>query len=389
VNGFHLITDGNLTYQYNNAFGNNGSDVLTIVPDATNISRDPQYSDTTMFDYHLSLHSGSVDAGDPAGNDPDGSVADQGAFGGPSALLPGPDYVQNLVAVASSDTTITISWDGRTPEGMDLYAIYSDTTSGFTPDESNFIGTIDASTSVYQDHPVEGCRYYRVSYLDPDGYMSGYSNEASECTAGPDLIPPTVSVTYPNGGESFEPGDTVNVQWTADDNRGVDSVSIYYSENAGTDFTLLASGEANDLIFEWIAPDISSDSCVVRVVAYDTGLLTGEAVSDSLFTVRAVATGDELPAVTWALSQNFPNPFNPVTTIRYDVRAGGGQVSLRVFDVSGRLVRTLVDGHEVEGSKAVTWNGTNDRGQSVASGIYFYRMAAPGFTETKKMVLLR
>jgi hypothetical protein len=91
----------------------------------------------------------------------------------------------------------------------------------------------------------------------------------------------------------------------------------------------------------------------------------------------------------YALGQNVPNPFNPSTTVYYDVPAGGGNVSMRVYDVSGRLVRTLVDGHQSEGSRSVTWDGTGDRGQSVASGIYFYRMSAPGFTETKKMVLLR
>jgi hypothetical protein len=91
----------------------------------------------------------------------------------------------------------------------------------------------------------------------------------------------------------------------------------------------------------------------------------------------------------FALRQNAPNPFNPSTTIYYDVPSGGGNVSLRVYDVSGRLVRTLVDGHETEGSKSITWDGTGDRGQSIASGIYFYRMSAPGFNETKKMVLLR
>ncbi len=91
----------------------------------------------------------------------------------------------------------------------------------------------------------------------------------------------------------------------------------------------------------------------------------------------------------YSLGQNVPNPFNPSTTVYYDVPSGGGNVSLRVYDVSGRLVRTLVDGHETEGSKSVTWDGTGDRGQSAASGIYFYRMSAPGFTETKKMVLLR
>jgi hypothetical protein len=89
----------------------------------------------------------------------------------------------------------------------------------------------------------------------------------------------------------------------------------------------------------------------------------------------------------FALHQNVPNPFNPATTIRYDVPAGGGRVTLRVYDVKGRLVRTLVDGHDNEGVKQVSWYGRNDRGSQVATGVYFYRMTAPGFETTKKMVL--
>jgi hypothetical protein len=102
-------------------------------------------------------------------------------------------------------------------------------------------------------------------------------------------------------------------------------------------------------------------------------------------------TGAGTPGVPdeYALGQNVPNPFNPTTTIQYDVPDGGGAVTLRVYDVSGRLVRTLVDGRQTPGSKSVVWNGTNDGGQGVASGIYFYRMTAPGFSSTRKMVLLR
>ena len=95
-----------------------------------------------------------------------------------------------------------------------------------------------------------------------------------------------------------------------------------------------------------------------------------------------------IPA-TFALGQNVPNPFNPATVIRYDVPAGGGDVSLRIYDVGGRLVRTLVDGVETPGEKSVTWNARNDRGHRVASGVYFYRLTAPGFEMTKKMVLLQ
>jgi hypothetical protein len=102
-------------------------------------------------------------------------------------------------------------------------------------------------------------------------------------------------------------------------------------------------------------------------------------------------TGAPIPVIpqSFALYQNVPNPFNPSTTIAYDVPAGGGKVTLRVYDVAGRLVRTLVDGTQPAGQKTVGWDGANGAGKRAASGVYFYRMTAPGFTQTRKMVLLQ
>ena len=74
---------------------------------------------------------------------------------------------------------------------------------------------------------------------------------------------------------------------------------------------------------------------------------------------------------------------------RYDVPEGGGRITLRVYDVAGRLVRTLVDEVESAGEKSVTWDGRNSHGSRVATGVYFYRMTAPGFEMTKKMVMLQ
>jgi hypothetical protein len=91
----------------------------------------------------------------------------------------------------------------------------------------------------------------------------------------------------------------------------------------------------------------------------------------------------------FALHQNTPNPFNPTTLIRYDVPGSGGHVTLRIYDVTGRLVRTLVDGPHTAGEKRVIWYGQDNWGNHVATGVYFYRMTTPGFTTTKKMVLLR
>jgi hypothetical protein len=88
------------------------------------------------------------------------------------------------------------------------------------------------------------------------------------------------------------------------------------------------------------------------------------------------------------LSQNYPNPFNPSTTIEYAV-GEGSRVSLQVYNVSGQLVATLVDRNQVPGEYAVEWNGMSADGRRAASGVYFYRLEAAGFTQTQKMVLLK
>jgi hypothetical protein len=101
-------------------------------------------------------------------------------------------------------------------------------------------------------------------------------------------------------------------------------------------------------------------------------------------------TGIDSPDIPRAkyLSQNHPNPFNPSTTIAFGLDEPA-DMTLVIYDVAGRVVRTLVEGPQPVGEKRVTWNGIDDRGGRVATGVYFYRMTAPGFEMTKKMVLLQ
>jgi hypothetical protein len=95
-----------------------------------------------------------------------------------------------------------------------------------------------------------------------------------------------------------------------------------------------------------------------------------------------------VPAMS-ALHQNHPNPFNPTTTLTFDV-ARDGNVTVQIYDISGRLVRTLVDEQRPAGRHEVVWHGRNNRGAIVTSGVYFYRMTSPGFTsQTRKMLLLK
>jgi flagellar hook assembly protein FlgD len=90
----------------------------------------------------------------------------------------------------------------------------------------------------------------------------------------------------------------------------------------------------------------------------------------------------------YRLSQNYPNPFNPSTSIQFDIPKEG-HVVLKVYDMLGREVVTLVDDEVEAGSFDVTWNGTGDNGQVLPSGIYFYRIMTGEFVQTKKMVYMR
>ncbi len=90
----------------------------------------------------------------------------------------------------------------------------------------------------------------------------------------------------------------------------------------------------------------------------------------------------------FVLEQNFPNPFNPSTTLRYELPEDG-LVNVTIYDMMGRQVSTLVSSHQTAGYKSVIWDATNDYGKPVSAGIYLYQIQAGEFVQTKKMVLLK
>jgi flagellar hook assembly protein FlgD len=91
---------------------------------------------------------------------------------------------------------------------------------------------------------------------------------------------------------------------------------------------------------------------------------------------------------TYILSQNYPNPFNPSTTI-FLYLPENGDIELDIYSVLGRKVKTLAIGYYAKGSYNFDWNGRNDRGITLSSGIYIYTLKTPNNILSKKMVLLR
>jgi flagellar hook assembly protein FlgD len=88
------------------------------------------------------------------------------------------------------------------------------------------------------------------------------------------------------------------------------------------------------------------------------------------------------------LRQNYPNPFNPTTNIEYSIPIKG-VVKLRIFDILGRSVATLVDEVQDAGAYHTTWTGKTNNGVAISSGVYFYRLESGSFSKTERMLLLK
>ncbi len=157
---------------------------------------------------------------------------------------------------------------------------------------------------------------------------------------------------------------------------GADQIDIAI---LGTDVSIGGSGEVARLTFQTTSEQYGVD--------FASAALRGIENEDLDARLEGYEASGSIPTV-FRLVQNSPNPFNPVTKVAYHVPSES-RVTIRVFDVTGRLVTTLVDGVVEPGRHAAVWNGTNDAGESVGSGVYFCTMETPDFRGSHKMMLLK
>ena len=150
--------------------------------------------------------------------------------------------------------------------------------------------------------------------------------------------------------------------------------------------------DGQEVLLEAIDNCPTSSNCPSRLVVSDA---TGSALSanfhEAAWTVGSdsfVLDNDSVAPISYSLSDNYPNPFNPSTVIEYSI-AEPSFVNLAIYDASGRIVRTLVSESKVADSYSLTWDGTNDSGVQVSAGMYLYKINAGSFTETKKMLLVK
>ena len=126
----------------------------------------------------------------------------------------------------------------------------------------------------------------------------------------------------------------------------------------------------------------SSDSFVIAAT-HGRGLF-----STTGFAAQASVQEEFLTPEKFVLHQNYPNPFNPTTTIKYELYQSS-QVTISVYDMLGRFVKTLVNSTQEPGIKTIQWDATNEQGNRVSAGVYIYKLKAGDFMETKEMILLK
>ncbi|MCK4236430.1 MAG: T9SS type A sorting domain-containing protein, partial [Candidatus Krumholzibacteria bacterium] len=200
---------------------------------------------------------------------------------------------------------------------------------------------------------------------------SGYSVD--------NLIPPVPTglvVAYNTGSGNL-------LTWDRSGEPDVDSFRVYRGESDGF---VPATDNLVKAVIDTFWLDTVPEGwryCYKVTAVDDAGNESAPASPSSTTEAETQATPEP-----FALHQNIPNPFNPITTIRFDVPKRG-RVRLAVYDVQGRLVRVLLDGEVDAGSRELVWNGKDVGGRNVSSGVYFYSLETPGFTQSRKMILMR
>jgi hypothetical protein len=145
--------------------------------------------------------------------------------------------------------------------------------------------------------------------------------------------------------------------------------SIVEGVRSGEEFYLAVNGVPTNETFVWTKPGDN-----IEIIA---GLTAKDGTGE-----------EELLPGAYSLSQNYPNPFNPSTTINFSVPAAT-KARVEIYNILGNRVATIFDGVAQAGDNTVVWDGNNEAGEAAATGIYFYRLTADNFVETKKMTLMK
>lgn len=262
----------------------------------------------------------------------------------------------------------------------------------------SYVGTFENSTFLFVNSSITPFWPYQSTNLAHDHScllaVDSYFEYEPEAMEGA-----LVMVTAIDSLSDDTIGATIDILGSAWIDAGLHSLitfdryKLYWCLDGDSVWTLIEESTDmihNDILASWNTSGLSASK-------YDLRLTIWNSAEDSLTAfgdITLLSTGieetqsSELKVESAGLFQNYPNPFNPQTTISYQLPAKTN-IILKIYDLLGREVRTLVDKNQLGGHHLAVWDGTDDLGREVTSGIYFCKLKADNFSQTKKLLLLR
>ena len=253
---------------------------------------------------------------------------------------------------------------------------------------------VSTSTANFERIPMNGypAGWYNVRVYGVPGATSPfYSITVNPSQNGT----PAIAVLHPPAGNTYIPETGVyTATWTASDPEGNETwVDVYVNTSPvldGNEMFLLSSqstpGAQGLYVINPAGLPLNTYYVYARIT--DGGTVAGDWSSGTFTILPLTGVAEIVEASAWRLLPTAPNPFNPHTLLRLQVRHES-HVSWRIFDARGAVVRTLQNGPLSQGVHARTWDGRDDRGRAVASGTYYMKVEANGFTGRQKLTLLR
>ncbi|MBU1099368.1 MAG: T9SS type A sorting domain-containing protein [Bacteroidetes bacterium] len=212
--------------------------------------------------------------------------------------------------------------------------------------------------------------------------------ETLNITNAPNLNP-TIEVTSPNGGETWEDGSTHEITWTT---TGIlDNVKIECTLDNGTTWIVIVENTENDGSYTWVLPDTAAEECMIRVRGVEG---SPSDISDAVFIISvstSIEENESLPSSS-KLHQNFPNPFNPSTRISFTLAedAAGSVNMIKIHNTLGQLIQAVDISGFPQGSHKVIFEGVDMNNNKLPSGIYFILLEVNNrVRSTSKMVLMK
>jgi hypothetical protein len=185
----------------------------------------------------------------------------------------------------------------------------------------------------------------------------------------------------PGGNEALKGGSERYITWTS---YGVENVRIEFSLDGGAHWqTIIESVKASEQRYLWTVPRVSSNACRMRIIDTTDNRMTSGIGAFAIVTLTGVEDEQDASPRPFVTVSNHPNPFNPSTTIRFELGMPG-RVTLTVYNALGQLVRRYDLGRKERGRHEFLLDGAG-----LPSGVYFYRVDAGGAAATGRMVLMK